>query len=252
MTKLLTKIFENNLLKDKYPPSKSKSFRIKPSSLGSPCLRKIYYDSARVEPDFPFPLSAKKHMKLGDAIHDMLTDVFLDEGVLVKFHKPDGTFYTDNGKPDYEFRLKSEELGFKLAKIDGVYIIDGKLFLGEYKSINTNGFGTLARPKDEHLIQAVCYFHVFNKMLKEGAFSHIKELNGFEKAEGIIFLYVHKNDNEFKEFLVTDTNSMFISIVEKIIKISDFYNKKELPPKTQDWCNSCPFRMKCSKNFNNI
>ncbi len=245
----LTRIFVDSLNRGGFKPSTSKRFKIKPSMLGSPCLRKIFYSATRVPEDFDFPISGKKRMKLGEAIHHMLETVFKKEGILVQYYNPDGSIPKDfNGEDNREFPVQSPELFIALGKIDAVFIIDGKLWLGEYKSINTNGFNSLMKPKDDHLVQGVTYFYIFNQHLKDGKYSHIKELAGFEKAEGVIFLYIHKDDTEFKEFEYTQADTVFKSIVQKIFTIKQFADRKELPPKTPDFCSSCGWRTKCKKN----
>lgn len=251
---ILEKIFNEQIDKPKYPPSdpnKPKSPSIKPSSLGTPCMRKLYYSYNKVPEDYEFPLSAKRIMKLGDAIHDMLGDVYRRAGILIDYYNKDGKYLKDiDGTPDLEFPIKSKELEIKKGKIDAVMVLDNSLWLGEYKSINENGFNKLVSPKPDHFIQGITYLYVFNKMLADGEFAHIKELKDFKKAEGIKFLYVNKNNTAFKEFSCTTANEAFINIVNKIQNIKTFSENKQLPDKTPDWCNSCPWRTKCKKNYN--
>lgn len=248
---MLKKIFIDTLTNEKSYPKKP-GFKIKPSSLGSPCMRKIYYDSANVEPDFPFAIEAKRRMKLGDSISSMLHEVFSKAGIIVDYHNPDGSHQLMFDKVNLEFPLVVPELFISKAFIDAVLIIDGKLWLGEYKSINLRGFTELMNPKSDHMYQGVTYFYAFNKLLSEGAFSHIEKLKGFTKAEGIIFLYINKDDTEMKEFVVTEADEFFGSIVNKILQVKQAYDSKTLPGKTKDWCQSCNWRTKCSKNFNDI
>lgn len=254
MTSLIT-IFNNTISKEpewkKSSSSKTPQFKIKPSVLGSPCLRQIYYSSAGVPEDHPFPLDGKKRMKLGDAVHSMLHDVFKEAGIIVEYYNPDGSTPKDyNGKDNTEFPLTSLELFIKKGKIDAVMIIDGELWLVEYKSINLKGFSSLMDPKSDHTIQAVTYFFVFNQHLKDGKFSHIKELHGFTQAKGIKWLYVNKDDTDLKEYSMTEADYLFKQIVEKIVTIKNFYDSKILPPKTNFYCYSCNWRDKCKKDVN--
>lgn len=250
--KNLIDIFTETLDKDERKPSKSKQFKIKPSDLGSPCLRKIYYGAARVEPDYGFDIAGKKRMKLGDAIHAMLDDVFRKAGILVDYVNPDGTPHKKFGfaEETTEFPLGFEDLFINHAYTDAVMIIDGELWLAEYKSINMNGFNGLMTAKPDHILQAVTYWYVFNMLLSEGKFSHIEKLKGFTKAKGVRWLYVNKDDTQLKEFTMTQGDKVFSDIVEKIMYIKQLYDNKTLPPKTEDWCKSCSFRDKCKKDFN--
>lgn len=216
-------------------------------------MRKIYYSSSGTPQDYPFDISGKKRMALGEAIHSMLHDKFKKAGILVDYYNSDGSInmdWKDSTKQDLEFPLVSPELFIKKGKVDAVMIIDGELWLAEYKSINLKGFTSLMQPKSDHLIQAVTYWYVFNQHLAEGKFSHIKELQGFTKAKGVRWLYINKDDTEMKEFIMTEGDDVFRKIVEKIMTVRSMYDSKTLPPKTQDFCYSCPWRNKCKKNQN--
>lgn len=250
----LIEIFEKTLNEPLFPGYTPKQeFKIKPSAIGSKCLRKVYYASAGVPEDYGFDLSGKKRMKLGDAVHEVLHSTFKKSGILIEYYNPDGSFikdWKDPTKLDTEFPIKSEDLFIKKGKIDAVLNIDNQLWIGEYKSINSRGFTSLTAPKSDHVVQAVIYLYVFNLMLAQGAFSHIKELEGFTKAEGVRWLYVNKDDTEMKEYTMTKGDKIFTEIVEKIMNIRQSYETKTLPPTTQDWCNSCSWRDKCKKNYN--
>lgn len=216
-------------------------------------MRKIYYSSASVPEDYSFDLNGKKRMLLGDAIHTMLHGVFKKAKVVIEYYNPDGSKnkdWKDVTKDDNEFPLTEPDLYIKKGKIDAVLIIDGELWLGEYKSINLSGFMSLNAPKDDHITQAVTYFFVFNKLLAEGKFSHIKELEGFTQAKGVRWLYVNKDDTQMKEYSMTQADAIFTKIVEKIMLARSNFETKTLPPKTEDWCKTCNWRDKCKKNFN--
>jgi hypothetical protein len=191
-------------------------------------------------------------MALGDSIHDMLKTVFKKSGTLIEYYNPDGSFnkdWKDPSKLDTEFPLVSTELFIKKGKVDALVVIDGKLWVGEFKSCNARTFNTLATAKADHIIQAVVYWYVFNLMLAEGKFSHIKELAGFTKADGVRWLYVNKDDTAMKEFTMTQGDQVFAQIVDKIMQVKGYHDSKTLPPKTQDYCKTCNWRDKCKKNF---
>ena len=247
----LIKIFNETLEARKdYVSKKAPHFKIKPSVIGSPCMRKIFYSSGMVPQDFDTDLAGKKRMAIGQAVHDMLQSIFDESGKLIKYRKPDGTFEKDwkTGEDDYEFQLVEPDLYVEKGKIDAVVVIDGQLWLGEFKSINKKGFSELYVPKKDHVIQAVIYWFSFNRALSEGKFSHIPELAGFTKAEGVRFLYVNKDDTDAKEFILTEADSLFAEIVQKIMLAKANHDAQILPPKTKDFCGSCPWRLKCAKN----
>jgi hypothetical protein len=253
--KNLIQIFQETIDTPEYTknPNYKPPFKIKPSMLGSKCVRKVYYSSAGVPEDYGFDLAGKKRMKLGDAVHEMLASTFRKAGILVDYYNPDGSKivdWKDKSKFDLEFPLTCDELYIKKGKVDAVLIMENKLWLGEYKSINSRGFTTLSEPKTDHIIQTVVYWYVFDMMLKEGKFNHIKELDGFTKVEGARWLYVNKDDTELKEFTMTQGDKIFTEIVHKITTLKNHYDQKILPPKTEDWCQSCSWRDKCKKNVN--
>lgn len=246
----LIKLLESVLLSEKrYQSKKAPHFKIKPSVLGSPCMRKIFYSSGMVQEDFEDDLKSKKRMALGDSIHDTLKKIYRKSGQFIEYVNPDGSIPKGiDGQPDQEFPLKCDELFIEYAKIDGVFIIDGKLWLGEFKSMKHDYFVALHTVKPEHFIQGVIYYYVFNKLLAEGKFKHIKALDGFTKAEGVIYLYVNKDNQELQEFAFTEADEVFKKIVEKILLAKMNYDKQILPPKTPDFCGTCPWREKCKKN----
>jgi hypothetical protein len=233
------------------PENKSNSGpSIKPSILGSPCLRKVYYSYNKAPEDIPFPLTSSRITSLGNAIGKMLFDAFDKQGVVVRFRKPDGTYHVDQhtGEVDFEFRLTSPELGIRLGKIDAVLILDDGLWLGEFKSINDRGFKELKAPKGDHTIQGVLYLYLFNKALKEGEFKHIPELAKFDKANGIRFLYYYKDKSELKEFFITTADELFRQIVLKIEQVKWFSENNQVPPPTEDYCRTCAYQFRCQKN----
>lgn len=223
---------------------------IKPSILGSPCLRKVYYSYNKAPEDIPFPLPSSRITSLGTAIGKMLFEAFDKEGVAIKFHKPDGTYYSDpyTGEVDYEFRLSCPELGVKMGKIDLVLVLDDGLWLGEIKSINERGFRALKAPKPEHIIQGVLYLYLFNKALKEGEFQHIPALAKFTKANGIRFLYYWKDKSELKEFVITSADEIFKNLVLKIEQVKFASENNQLPPPTEDYCKTCTYQFRCKQN----
>tara|TARA_R110000868_G_C10973188_1_gene771561 strand:+ start:91485 stop:92243 length:759 start_codon:yes stop_codon:yes gene_type:complete len=227
--------------------------RFRPSSLGSPCLRKIYYSYNNVEPDYPFPLNAQKIMNLGDSVHELLADYFRKAGILVDYKNKDGSRPKDRwnpGKFDDEFPLKDKDLQIS-AKIDAVMIIDGLLELGEWKSINDKGFGFLRQPKDEHITQIAIYYFLFNKALENGTYAHIPELKGHTKVERCRILYYNKNSSKVLEFIMDEKFLIpyFVRVVQKMELVKSASAGGEIPPKADDWCQSCSYRDKCLQSF---
>lgn len=220
----------------------------KPSALGTPCLRKLYYSYNRVLEDFEATPELKKYGHMGNDAHDRLAAYLREAGVLIDYYNKAGKTQIKFGKPNKEFPLKDQDLELS-AMIDGVMILDNELWLGEWKTIGLKGFRNLIMPKADHLIQGSTYLYAFARALKEGAYSHIKELEGFTEIAGIKFLYENRDSGELKEFSVTEASDIFKQTLSKMAAVKDMLAKDLLPSKTEDWCRSCPWRTKCSKNY---
>ncbi len=251
----LVSIFYDTLKPDPPKDPKPNSFNVKPSEIGSKCMRKIYYGAFKVPKDFDVTPDIKKMGKMGDGLGTILSNAYRNQGILIDYIDEDGSIPIKFGAPNQEFPIKCPELGVKSGFIDGVYILNGELWLGEYKSCTDKAFPKLKKPKSPHLEQAILYLFVFNKLLKEGRYKHIKELDGFTEAIGMRFVYVDRNNMVhflMKEFVYTieQAKPIFIKTVNKINNLLEYTTKKELPPKTPEWCNTCSWRAKCSKNYN--
>lgn len=229
--------------KSKRPPA------FKPSMLGSPCLRKVYYSYNKVPEEKAFPIGAQRIMELGNYVGDMLYAAFKKAGIAIDYVDENGKIPIRFGKPCPEFPISSEELEIPNGLIDLTCIIEKQLWLGEFKSINSNGYSNLQGPKPAHLVQGIIYLYIFNKMLREGAYKHIKQLDDFDRATGIRFLYYNKDSSNLKEFTLTTADELFKQIVMKIETIKMHSKNDTLPEKTPDYCNSCPWAQRCSKNL---
>jgi CRISPR/Cas system-associated exonuclease Cas4 (RecB family) len=231
--------------------------KFRPSSLGTPCLRKIFYSYQRVEPDFPFPLRNTRITNLGDSIHDLIGDYLRKAGHLIDYCNKDGSAPKDRfnpGKFDYEFPLKDEDLNLS-AKIDAVLWMDEMLQIGEWKSINAKGFSYLNNAKEAHIEQIAMYVFCINAKLKEGAYDHIPEIKNLSPEDKQVklgrILYYCKDNSEMREFVFTpdQLQSYFTKVINKIMQVKNFSDQNVLPPTTQDWCQSCSYRTKCTKNY---
>lgn len=229
-----------------------------PSVLSGKCYRKVFYAYNKVPKDYDMPVRNKLICEHGNYLHSMLSNIFRKQKVLVDYYNEDGSFRKNRftGETDFEFPLEDLDLEIK-AKIDAVLILDGELWLGEYKSIKEEDFFKLKEPKIDHMQQATIYLYCLEKQLNEGNYKHIKEIAKFKEIKGIRFLYYNKNDTinkkenmilPVKEFAVGKDEPLFKDIIDKILTIKEYSIKKELPPKTFDFCPNCEYRKKCLQN----
>lgn len=236
-----------------YGPDYKPKPRIKPSDLGSPCYRKIYYSYLRTDPDQKIKPDQKRIFDIGDAVHGMIGDWVLGAKLLIPYRDlKTGEIPLSKwtGKPDMEFPIVVPELDIEKGKIDAILKIDGEIWIGEWKSSKSSKFEELTAAQDEHIIQANTYVHLFEYCLQRGDYAHIEELSGITEVKGVIFLYLNKDTSELKEFIVPKMDDSLEVVVEKIAKIKEFVDKKELPGKTEHYCYFCPFNKKCKKEFN--
>lgn len=245
----LIKAVETALSQRGYKPStKKRPPSFKPSALGTPCHRKLYYSYNKVPVDFEADLSLQKYGEMGDFAHDRLAGNLRTAGILIDYYMPDGSPQIAFGQQKDEFPLRVPDLDIKIAYIDGVVILDGKLWLAEFKTIGKRQFDGLILPKTDHAIQGATYLYTFNVALANGDYAHIKELEGFTKVEGIIFLYECRDNGLMKEFPITDASQVFAQTINKMLNVKQHTQNGTLPDKTPDWCKSCDWRTKCKKD----
>lgn len=222
---------------------------IKPSMLGTACMRKLYYSYNKVSEDFAFPIETTRVTELGTAIGQYVASKFRKAGVLIDYVDVDGKTPVKDGEENREFPIEVPELSISKGFIDLVLNLNGKIWLGEVKSINSFGFGKLKSPKSDHVVQGVLYLYVFNKLLREGRYAHIPQLAGVQKVEGIRYIYYNKDNSTMKEYMITEADDVFKNIVFKIENVKEFTKNGILPDKTPEFCNSCAWRLKCDKNL---
>jgi len=104
----------------------------------------------------------------------------------------------------------------------------------------------------EHKDQVSIYLKTFNELLKAGEFSHIPELKPFEEVVGVKVLYINKDNSDIKVFSLRKNHlqANIWKLKSKIERANKYIDEKQLPPKTPDKCEYCPFKTKCSKSFN--
>lgn len=111
-------------------------------------------------------------------------------------------------------------------------ISDGKeLYVLDIKSINGSIFNSLTQPKEEHLNQLQLYLHFFQR--KKG-----------------ILLYVNKDNQELKEFLIDYNSEQAQSLLKDFADLKTKINKNLLPDRLADYpqnwqCQYCQFKEIC-------
>jgi len=110
---------------------------------------------------------------------------------------------------------------------------DGKdLYVLDIKSINGQIFNSLNEPKPEHINQIQLYLHFFKQ--KKG-----------------ILLYVNKDTQELKEFLVNYSSEIALPLLEELKNLKTKIDKNVVPDQIPTWpddwqCQYCQFKSICS------
>ena len=237
---LVSKLYNSQLTQYK---SKRKTRTFTPGSLGSVCLRKIYYNYVNA----PKGTTAKNMLRIfdvGSAIESAVMEKLEKTGKMIKYVLKPGEWTIDGQWP-----VKSKDLEINYGFIDGV-VKDNEdgIWLVEVKSCKTEKFNSLQCPSTEHLVQGSLYYYMFNKHIEEGDYAHVKELEPYKKVNGIVYLYYDKNTSRLKEYKVYGMEDVFVSVLEKILKVSQMAAEGKLPDKTPEFCSYCPFKKICDKD----
>jgi len=223
-----------------------------PSKIGTPCLRKMYYDYLKVEADDPFQSFLLRIFKTGDAFHGMVQGWLEDTGQLIPYRNKDGSDAKNRwtGERDIEFPAKDKDLEVS-GKIDGVGVVDGELWLYEIKSIKAEDFKRLNEPILEHIKQSMMYVFTFEKNLLNGVYAHIHELDSFRKVAGVIFIYINKNSSFMKEYRVKPNILCFEKLLKKMSTVKDDVanDRLSVPSPSEANCKYCPHKRKCDANL---
>lgn len=230
---------------------------IKPSDLGSPCYRKNYYVYHRLKSNFPFEMDNGKAADAGDAFHSMIRKWWNDAGLLVEnLDKYTGKIpisFIDKKTPDPEFPMYAPDLGIRYAKADGfIKIPDGPrkgLWVLEIKSKKPKQFKYVKSP-DKDRYQGHLYIWLLEEAMAAGKFDHIPALKGEREIRGVCFDYIERSaEMSEKEFFEEKDPAIFEEIVKKCVEIIGYVERKELPPKTEDFCPWCPYRDYCAREY---
>lgn len=237
----------------------SKNPRFRPSDIGIPCLRKIFYSYTRAVPDYPKSLDLQWYGAGGDAYHQLfqeeikaaLRDKNDPNFKFIEYRTKKGKLarHFKTGKVSIEFPINNKKLEVKLGYVDGVVVLDGELWILEIKTAGTNSMKSLRKPKSEHLGQAHFCLNLFNACLKRGKYTHIPALKSFTKAVGVILFYVNRDrPSDRKEFKYLQSPEPMKELITKCKIVKKAALTKTLPPKTDYFCHGCEFREKCERD----
>ena len=229
------------------------------------------------------------HFATGHALHEMVQATLGRAGVLWGNWKctrncSGGTCTFTGFKPDKdacpdskdgwvyeEISVVDEELNIR-GHTDGILVLRKGKFVFEFKSANTRTFSTLLEPLQAHKIQGMWYLDV----LERNARQEEKQLMELQAQghdvdlalkivrmpyKGVIIVYMNKNDQSMREFLVDRNTKLSIAgkptketvydIVQetKPVLVETLRHRDEgtLPPRLDECTKkSCPRARKCA------
>ena len=218
-----------------------KMTRFHPSSVGyNPvCARKYSIImnreefGAKLRLADPHKTSLLRVFDHGHMIHDMYqNDILAKAGCLYgKWKNKDNPsmitegFYPGERWEYQEPRMKWPEKRMS-GYVDGVLFIDGKWYVLEIKSSNSNSFKYIKSvskfPRDYHIKQAMLYCFAPNDLEECG------------EIEGAIILYVNKETGEEMDFFIKKDMSIIYPILTDIQTAIEAADAKLLPNRLED------------------
>ena len=201
---------------------------VHPSQLPHPCLLRTYWQmEGREERERHNPRDLIT-FDIGHAVHHMLQSYGLD-GAWGPVYQPE-VHMTEGSHP-----LATSLMIEGHADAENILVIDdipnAPIYevgcVHEYKTIKTENFKKLTRPKPEHKQQAIIYSAVLNRPV-------------------VVYLYVCKNDSGMSDYPVAFEPEMWASAEQKARLLIAHY-ESEQPPQAAPgyYCNQCPFLYCC-------
>ena len=128
-----------------------------------------------------------------------------------------------------EIRIPAQEI--VSGRADAILCIDGENYVLDIKSMNSMIFRNLTAPKEENVYQLQLYLHYFK--IKKG-----------------ILLYIDKDKQEIKEFIVEYDAEMVHRLLDDFEKLKQKIETDivpvVLPDYPKNWqCSYCPYRPIC-------
>lgn len=235
------------------PEDKGKEPRVdrlafRPSGIHK-CARELYYFLTREEGTERNTARSMRILEVGTALHEWIqTEVFMEIDKLDKFpikllssedmptYGTEGISYLkEHNAPPMEIKFLDSRWTKKFpvsAMVDGAFTFDNTDMLFEFKTINTKDFSMLIEPKKEHKLQGAIY------VLCTG-------------IKNVMFMYLDKNTQELKSYIVNYTDEQLDWIVSRMQDIESHVERGEIPDKeVSQNCRWCKYTKSCKRDTN--
>jgi len=198
-----------------------------PSQIGHPCLLKVYNDMVGIAGVSKIEPRLRLIFDLGHAVHHMFQSygesgawgpVYRKEVEISSAFQPLAEQLMLEGHADADNILTIDIEGHPLYEVGIVH---------EYKTINSNGFSKLSRPKPEHKQQAMLYGAALDRPV-------------------IVYLYLNKDDSNLADFPVEFEPELWAKLHARASTIKRFYDSG-IPPEgeTGFHCKDCAYVYAC-------
>lgn len=184
------------------------------------CSRAIIYSWKNLSPSDPISFGGFYKMRIGDCIHDMLTDIIIKTATL------------ENIETEVEIKIQPPRLSYEIrGRLDMIFDYEGEKIGAEIKTSYGRGIVEImktGRPKEEHVAQCICYM----------------EMTGINK---FILLYLGRDNAYRTQFLVHKHNDKyycnglelkitFNRILDKLYYIEKHLNDDTIPDREYNVC----------------
>jgi CRISPR/Cas system-associated exonuclease Cas4 (RecB family) len=205
---------------------------IHPSQLPHPCLLKVYKEMVGEDGQQRFEPRSLLIFDLGSAIHHMFQG-YGEDGAWGPVYEKEAPINPEHQELADVLMLEGSADADNILRIDDIpnspYIYEVGL-IHEYKSINSNGFEKLTKPKPEHKMQALIYSAARDRPV-------------------VVYLYLNKDTCAMVDFPVEFEPEKWAAIEAKARRLVDHYSRGVPPPADPGFhCQDCAYALNCEAN----
>lgn len=219
----------------------------RPSSYAK-CMRQVQYFLKGFPKKGKVIARSRRILEVGTALHEWIQrDIFMDPALedygiklmlaedLPVYGKEGITFIRGHKAPEMEIKFLDTRYTQKFpisAMIDGAFRFETRDCLFEFKTINTKDFEFMIEPLPAHIKQGALYALCL-------------------EIPNVLFLYMDKNTQAFKAFLVTYTPEQLEWVRNRIETIENHTLNDVLLPMEKDFmnCRYCSYSKYCDQNI---
>lgn len=201
---------------------------IHPSQIASPCLLKIYNEMIGKESREKIAPRTQLIFDVGSAIHTMFQG-YGQRGAWGPKYKKELTIAPEYQELAEQLMIEGHADAENFLIIDTIegYPIYEVGLVHEYKSMHTDAFKKLTRPKPTHKQQAMLYSAALNRPI-------------------VVYMYLNKNDQNIHDFPVAFEPEVWETIQRKAAMLNVLYDN-ETPPEGEAGyhCDECGYAYDC-------